>query len=902
MEVGHDTSNWTGINLPFLQFYRNETAYYRGFVEVSGWVRPDVVIGAERLINRVFVNGVEPVCYIGVPMSDSLNMRDIEAVLGDDVLKPGKNLVAVEVKGGDYRIISIRASSKIGSGKFLLYCFYALPFVLLLVLGRRLLSSPLVAFWVFFIFCLVFVRPIFNDFNYWGGHDWDLNQGFFAVGMDSLLRLQFPLWNPYLTGGTPLLADPQSMVISPLMPLVMLFGVVTAVKLQLVVWYLIGLVGMFFVGREFKLNVFATYLVAFVFMFSSYYSIHMTEGHMQSRSLPLLPWAFLFYLRAAGGGRLFFAAGSGLMMAFMMFDGGIYTTVHTGIVLFLYAASSAASSLFGRRPFGEWVRPLRVLLVVFAAFLAFGAVKGVPMLELSREYDRPTTGDLFLYDGYTPNTIYYGFLGEIQKKYAPANLASFRSNWHEFGVYVGPVVVLLVAAVLVLYFESVWPLVFVAFVGLWLCFGTNSEEMALWSLLHELPVFSSMRTPSRFMLVVLFPVALLAGVMASKLEARRWWLGLLIASLVFYNLVAVDSPSLDDAFIIAPRLANATAFAQVNDHAEKIYVYSENYLHFLENKGIIDYGSLRYLSYVDTNVLPGGNQGYRGESYLISGNGSATISYFSPSRMRVDVDTAVEDTLVINQNFDGGWKAVGRQVFPAGGLIAVRVVPGDRRVLLYYSPASFKAGLFITLLAFLMAYHCVRVGGLTGGIRNCVSSFMKFHRIIFVLFIVFFIVYGIDFIQSGGFGSADASVLPPEYRGVKTVTHGSWNRTELYNDTGLSQDTASMGLYGSKRIIVKTSPLVSLPAGRYRASFRMMVNDNTLPYYRNVATLDIISNRDIVFLAKDVNLNDFYRSGVYQDFNVDFEVKDVLVDTEFMVDLTGSPFIITVDGISFERL
>jgi hypothetical protein len=58
---------------------------------------------------------------------------------------------------------------------------------------------------------IAFVAPIFRDPRNWGVLDWDQFLFYRAVPRATLREYgEFPLWNPYHSGGLPNLANPQS--------------------------------------------------------------------------------------------------------------------------------------------------------------------------------------------------------------------------------------------------------------------------------------------------------------------------------------------------------------------------------------------------------------------------------------------------------------------------------------------------------------------------------------------------------------------------------------------------------------------------------------------------------------------------------------------------------------------
>jgi hypothetical protein len=749
MKPEFNPSGWTPIDLPFLEFEKEgRLSYYRGQVDISGVIKPDITIEARRKIMEIYINGVKVENYtITSPMI--ISQYGESATLPSSLFKPGKNILAVSVVGDDkYRIIGIY-TKKIGiADSWTLLLFYLTPAIIFFVLSRKNLESTKIALMVFIISTLVFLTPIFKDFNYWGGRDWGLTEGFDIVPRETLLLYhQIPLWNPYVSGGTPLLADAQSLCLSPLFPIILVFNVMSGVKIQLIVWYVLGLFGMYLIGKELKMKTYAIYLMAFVFMYSSFYSLHETEGHIQTRSMPLLPWVFLFYLRALEDKK--YTILCGLTMAFMLFDGGIYTLVSTAMILTLYSIFYSVKNVFEKRHRKNILNIFTTLFAVTILFFSIGAIKAIPLIELSLRYPRLTEIDNTLFDGYSLNYLYYAFLGQIQRKYVPDAVVGFRNGWHEFGAYLGPVALLLAVGGIVFYVKREWPLALILVAGLALAFGTSQSEMLIWSLLHHFPVFSSLRTPSRFILIALFPLYLFTGYMASKIESKKIVIGLILALVVFYNLLVVDSPTLEEAFTLTPRMVNnAGSFGQIVDNPQKLYVYGELHKRFLENKGVLNYGSMAFLSKIKPSAKSILDEDYRGEVYLISGVGSAVLKYFSPNRLLVEISTQKDDTLIINQEYDSGWKTPGREVYNKTGLIAVAVNPEDSEILLYYSPTSFKVGLIVTLFTLLLVINYYRLQEKKRTFTNYLKSLKQKKILLLTVLIIGFSTYGVDIIQS----------------------------------------------------------------------------------------------------------------------------------------------------------
>ena len=85
---------------------------------------------------------------------------------------------------------------------------------------------------------------------------------------------------------------------------------------------------------------------------------------------------------------------------------------------------------------------------------------------------------------------------------------------------------------------------------------------------------------------------------------------------------------------------------------------------------------------------------YRGEVFTASGTGAARITSFSPNRVEVEVSGAqAGDRLVLNQNFDPGWRAGARAAEPYQGVVSAPLSGGSQRVVFSFWPRGFTLGL-----------------------------------------------------------------------------------------------------------------------------------------------------------------------------------------------------------------
>jgi hypothetical protein len=279
-------------------------------------------------------------------------------------------------------------------------------------------------------------------------------------------------------------------------------------------------------------------------------------------------------------------------------------------------------------------------------------------------------------------------------------------------------------------------------VCVWLAFGMRAP-LSPWKLLHKLPVFNIMRVAERFRLAFLLCGAVFAGLGLQTLQTaagRRTasLIGPVLAALVLGDLVWVNGRIWRDAFPIPPQVsqrASGNEFSQVwasapyDRHGSLVerlqsagqaaipdygLLYAANSSHypaFLRNQGIV-YG------YEDEAVpkraLPVTSPQYRGEVWLEDARGEAELVRWTPNRLTVRVRAERDGYLLVNQNYYPGWRAQGdpaRPVLPYDDLLAVAVGPADREIELYYRPASFMVGAWVsglTLAGCLVALWCRR--------------------------------------------------------------------------------------------------------------------------------------------------------------------------------------------------
>jgi hypothetical protein len=538
--------------------------------------------------------------------------------------------------------------------------------------------------------------------------DWDYTLLSQALGVDSVERFgTWPLWTPYACGGMAFLGNPQSRVMTPMFLLHLAFGPDTGIRLELVAHVALAFAGAYYLGRTLSLSRAASFVGALVFPTCSLHFAHFAVGHAAT-ALPLayLPWPLGLALRSLETRRYSLAAAAGACIAVMFGEGGAYATSYSFLALGFVLGLRA---VLERR-----LEPLRVLGMVLAFTLAFGAAKFALTYEVMLKNPRHTMRP----DGFFPLLMLRAVFSRDQDLF---QLHRFqRWQWDEYSAYVTPGFVLLALAGAWLARRRSWiysagVLLFAALAvgylfSIWEPVPRPLESP--WTFLHRIPPFNSLRVPARLIALVVLFLGILSGFGVDALCARfgRRALSAVLAGAVLSVADAwwVGTPNLAYAFRPGPSTAPAPPaarppFEQYLDRAPPLMSGEDGPASrrmgvvVASNHGILNcYEPIR----PPRAALGPGEPGYRGEHYL-EGDGTWSLVAWAPEQMTFDVNVPKPATLVINENFDDHFRVTGGNgaVVAAGGLLAVELPAGQQRVRLAYRCWRFIAGLGVELLA-----------------------------------------------------------------------------------------------------------------------------------------------------------------------------------------------------------
>ena len=163
-------------------------------------------------------------------------------------------------------------------------------------------SYFIAAFGVFVALAVSFYAPIGMDWGVYGKADWDYSTFLHAVPAWTVKYFhEFPLWDPYLRGGSTLIGNPQNP--SPLsltFLLSLIAGPVAGIKLGNILNAVVGMAGMYVLMGYFDTIWIARILAAVVLAFNGTVAYHLSQGHFMWMMTMYWPWMIFFFLKGIG--------------------------------------------------------------------------------------------------------------------------------------------------------------------------------------------------------------------------------------------------------------------------------------------------------------------------------------------------------------------------------------------------------------------------------------------------------------------------------------------------------------------------------------------------------------------------------------------------------------------------
>ncbi|MFH1463214.1 MAG: hypothetical protein ABIO70_02400 [Pseudomonadota bacterium] len=574
--------------------------------------------------------------------------------------------------------------------------------------------------------------PISHGVN----EDWDWQLGLYEASRASLLRWhQFPAWNPWVQGGVPLLANPESPFLYPPFGLILLFGSSAGLKLWVLFHLGLLMAAAWWAGREQGLGPLAAHGAGLVMLCSAQLPAQTAMGHIMYLPLGWLPLAWLALRR--GSWRW-----AGVCLAMPVLAGAHHVALYT---LLLLLADTLLRFLDPRRAWalGLWLLlnvlllgqgwaswplmvlglvalgwqrpqpgglPWRALAVLGLALLLAGLLCGPKLCTLPALWARAerltSQVRLSIADDYSPWMALRVLLGLVDRP----------SAHNGQNVFYSPVPLVLAVLGLVWALRRQPVLTVVGLLFLDLGWG-GATPVNLLQVVHRLPPWDHIRVVERYGEVWSLFLGWFAawGVWGLWRWPTRAWLrwplrALLLGAVGWY--VAVAAPHAAWHYRIGPGrphpIPELGSFVQVDDALT-------TWESMRANRGRPRCWTTAWLADPGP-VKAHGDEGYRGEIYLA--DGTLVTGQITPNR--ISFEAPVAGTLVVNQNAFAGWSYQGEPAGSRDGLLSVEVPAGEGE--LVYSPPGLWLGVALMLAGLGLLVWPRRVAARAAGSSPAASA------------------------------------------------------------------------------------------------------------------------------------------------------------------------------------
>jgi hypothetical protein len=352
---------------------------------------------------------------------------------------------------------------------------------------------------------------------------------------EALAEGRLPLWTPWVFGGHPIFADSESAMLYPpnLLSWLLLDPFAAQTSTRMLRFFLASAFTWLF-ARAIGLSRPGAALAGIAFGFGSFMVGELHHKNLADCALwlPAVLWALERGMQSRDGARLRWWLAGGLALGIQLLTIHVNPALMTLMVVSAYALARAA--WLGTTPVGGSRRAaLRVGVAALATMVLVGfgvaAVQLLPLYELSTHSFRGRRVDPGFANAFNlppANLLTLVFPYFFREPFGGA----YWSPWFRWNttLYVGVTPLLLAAAALAARrSRHVAFFALLALAGVILAMGANLP-VNVYEMLRQLPVLSSTRVPSRYLLFAAFGLAVLAGFgldAVTRREGRRAGLG-----------------------------------------------------------------------------------------------------------------------------------------------------------------------------------------------------------------------------------------------------------------------------------------------------------------------------------------------------------------------------------------
>ncbi len=503
------------------------------------------------------------------------------------------------------------------------------------------------------------VLPYFATGNHveWGDFSF-FAQAYEAMRVSILHYHQFPWFNPWMSGGVPLYANPQIGLFSIQMLLVLVFGTVMGLKISLAIYTVVGYIAMYVLTRKyFKIDPLIATLLSLIWIFCSFFVSHL-PAHYTFAWYLLAPGFFYLALTVRSWKRgALLGAAFGIMGLSQLHNPFFHIALITGTIL-------AARFILQARLRKELLLAVGSMLAVFVVLVGHRLLFTYQNVhDFPHVVSDPAVSPLVVIEGLVLPLSFphaFQFIGYPQNPQAPYGFGEVSAT---IGIFALSAVFLAFLYIVyefskrrgVVFRKHTVALVLLAIALLCVSLSVGRVfKLAPYNFLKHLPVFSEMRVSTRWL--IFFDLALLCfvGVIHKSVRAQPFlrfaftcMLCLGVTELFYLNVgyqarilartvVISSKPSWDYNFQQTSYFGQTRSLPDggvIPDDGNMPHAYRE-YEATTWNLGILYANDSLVQLALDPRRIPGGHPTCpweEGCSFVLSKN--ATVSYWSPNKV-----------------------------------------------------------------------------------------------------------------------------------------------------------------------------------------------------------------------------------------------------------------------------
>lgn len=533
--------------------------------------------------------------------------------------------------------------------------------------------------------------PILLSYGDLGISDWDYYSSMHTNIRESITNYhQFPLWNPYTCGGTSALGDPEFPALSPLFLLELIFGTPTGLRISIVVSTAIGALGMLHLARKLKIGPLGALVASLGMSFGTVNLLEIVEGHQNILAAMYIPWVLYAWYSAycaEGRKKVLAIIATAILLALMFFQGGIYLLMYmAGAFVFLVIAAREGKTA--------------LVITLIAGILAIGlaGVKLVPVaLWLTQFQDTQYASSAF-----TLWNIKDILLGRILYG-AEDIIANQGGGWHEYGAYVGPVLLILAGIGVAL--QRKRRIVRILAVGGILAFIISAMGPYLKPFFDAAP-FIPRSNISRLILCTVIALSLLAGFgidAIAKRSKRMHIYAIILLTLAAVDVMSLSYPLASQAFVLPHVTNNIPQAPYPLAYSPFDYKTRYNGVDYTRayDATLKGYGNMTYCSVIGPQpavriITDEGGTGIL--SLNDDPNATFSIQKWTPNKAVFEITITQATTAVLNSNYAKGWHINGKPAKEITNRPGVNIQPGTTTLEFSYIPPGMYAGIGITIV------------------------------------------------------------------------------------------------------------------------------------------------------------------------------------------------------------